>query len=118
MKKSLQRIKRLLALMVLALVLLPIAGCGNPAPETVSSGAGKIKVAVSIVPQASFVAAVGGDLVEIVTMIPPAAIRKTMHPTQESWSRRVMPGYTLPSGLQPNKTAFCQDSNSLVRTCR
>lgn len=71
MKKSFQRMKPLLLLMILALLLPPIAGCGNPAPETASSGIGKIKVAVSIVPQASFVTAVGGDLVEIVTMIPP-----------------------------------------------
>ncbi len=71
MKKSFKRMKRLLVLMVLALVLPPIAGCGNPAPETASTGTEKIKVAVSIVPQASFVEAVGGDLVEVVTMIPP-----------------------------------------------
>lgn len=69
--KNVKKMKRLVVLMVLALALPHIAGCGNPAPETASSGTGKIKAAVSIVPQASFVTAIGGDLVEVVTMIPP-----------------------------------------------
>lgn len=56
---------------LLMLAVLFVAGCGKAAQNTVSPANGKIKVAVSIVPQASFVEAVGGDLVEIITVIPP-----------------------------------------------
>lgn len=71
MDKSVKKMKLLVVLIMLAMALPHIAGCGNPAQETLSSDTGKVKVAVSIVPQASFVEAVGGDLVEVVTMIPP-----------------------------------------------
>lgn len=71
MKKSIKKNMMVAVLAILVLAVLFTAGCGQPTKDTLSSVDGKIKVAVSIVPQASFVSAVGGDLVEIVTMIPP-----------------------------------------------
>jgi zinc transport system substrate-binding protein len=63
---------------VLALaILLGVAGCGEK--ET----AGPIKVAASTVPMADFCTQVGGDLVEVRTMVPPGASPHTFEPTTE-----------------------------------
>ncbi|SHE97889.1 metal ABC transporter solute-binding protein, Zn/Mn family [Alkalibacter saccharofermentans] len=54
----------LVVMMGMLLVSCTAEGVNNEEKE-------KIKIAVSIVPQATFVEKVGGDLVEVVTMIPP-----------------------------------------------
>ncbi len=60
---------------LLALALVTIFGCGNEEKETATkpSATNKISVAVSIVPEASFVKAIGEEKVEVFTMIPPGA---------------------------------------------
>jgi len=66
------------AIAVVALVttfLLPIAGCGR------AKQSGRLKVAVSIVPLADFTREVGGDLVEVETLVPPGASPHTFEPT-------------------------------------
>lgn len=70
-------------LLVLLLLASSVAGCGNrPANSPVETG-DRPKVAVSIVPQATFVQAVGGDLVEVVTMIPPGGNPENYAPTPQ-----------------------------------
>jgi zinc transport system substrate-binding protein len=62
-------------------VCIALSGCkGQPAIQTESY---KIQVAVSIVPQAEFVKAVGGDLVDVVTMIPPGKSTENYAPTPQ-----------------------------------
>lgn len=75
MFKPARNIKITLLFLLLGLAMLAVFGCVNQEKESSSSAdnAKKIRVAVSIVPQASFVKAVGGDLVEVITMIPPGA---------------------------------------------
>lgn len=69
-------------LVLVALVLLG-SGCRNkPVTAPVNDG-DKPKVAVSIVPQATFVKEVGGDLVEVVTMIPPGGNPENYSPTPQ-----------------------------------
>lgn len=58
-----------------AAVLLLASGCGRKDAE------GKVKVAASIVPLADFCRNVGGDLVEVETMIRPGASPHTYEPT-------------------------------------
>lgn len=69
--------KNIILLSLLILALLAIAACSSSekaiSPAPVASDSAKLRVAVSIVPQATFVKAVGGDMVEVVTMIPPGA---------------------------------------------
>ena len=66
---------------------LLMAGC-NSKPASVSEGVkGKLKVAVSIVPQATFVKAVGGDLVDVVTMIPPGGNPENYAPTPQQMAQ-------------------------------
>jgi len=73
------KIGRKVGLMILltmfCLALLVISGCAHQEKKVSSSpdNSGKICVAVSIVPEASFVEAVGGDLVDVITMIPKGA---------------------------------------------
>ena len=52
-------------------LLLVLTGCGNK--QTTSGDAGKIIVAVSLVPEKTFVEAVCGDLAEVVVMVPPGS---------------------------------------------
>ena len=74
--KNLNRIIKPIIISVLCVLML--TSC---AKNTSKIDNGKIKVAVSIVPQASFVQAVCGDLVEVVTMIPSGASPETYEPT-------------------------------------
>ena len=47
----------------------------------------KLQVAVSIVPQETFVKAVGGDLVDVVTLIPPGSSPANYQPTPKQMAR-------------------------------
>lgn len=79
-----EKSKWLLLISCLTLASLFIFGCtGSYKTSTKAPGekADKLKVAVSIVPQASFVKAVGGDLVQVITMIPPGASPENYAPT-------------------------------------
>jgi zinc transport system substrate-binding protein len=61
-------------LSIIMATLLLIGGCSKTEKNANSTNTvknEKVKVAVSIVPQESFVKAVGKDLVEVTTMIPP-----------------------------------------------
>ncbi|WP_129597456.1 metal ABC transporter solute-binding protein, Zn/Mn family [Anaerophilus nitritogenes] len=58
--------KNFFCILCMSFVILMFTGCSQEAENNQ-----KIKVAVSIVPQKTFVEAVGGDLVETVEMIPP-----------------------------------------------
>jgi zinc transport system substrate-binding protein len=61
----------------LALILCLVAGCTGPqAPAS-----GKVRVAVSIPPLADFVRQVGGERVEVVTLVPPGASVHTYEPS-------------------------------------
>ncbi|MDI7277044.1 MAG: metal ABC transporter substrate-binding protein [Anaerolineae bacterium] len=67
---------RRLALLLLALASTLLAGC---APGT--SGAGPIRVAVSIPPLADMVRQIGGDRVTVVELVPPGASVHTYEPS-------------------------------------
>lgn len=61
------RYARLMLALFLTFICLTVTGCS----ESVNNEHNKITVAVSIVPQETFVKKVAGDLVNIVTLIPP-----------------------------------------------
>ena len=63
--------------MVLPLLLVTFPGCGNGT----AAGGEKITVAVSIVPQETFVRAVAGDHVDVVTLIPPGYSPENYEPS-------------------------------------
>lgn len=72
------RVKLFLVLSVVSLAVI-FAGCNQ---KNISSR-DKITVAVSIVPQETFTKAVAGDLVEVVTMIPPGKSPENYAPTPQ-----------------------------------
>lgn len=77
------KIKKIIGLIaVIGLVAGAMSGCKN---ETVSKeqDSGKIIVAVSIVPQETFVNAVCGELADVVTMIPPGNSPENYEPTPQ-----------------------------------
>lgn len=59
------KINKSFLLVLMIIVITSITGCDKTVDED------KVNIAVSIVPQEAFVKAVGGDLVNVVTMIPP-----------------------------------------------
>lgn len=77
---------RLMACVGVLIGLLTVAGCTNKAQEeNVSKEQGNDKpiVAVSIVPEQTFVQAVCGDLAEVVTLIPPGNSPENYEPTPQ-----------------------------------
>ncbi|HEY66831.1 MAG TPA: zinc ABC transporter solute-binding protein, partial [Thermoflexia bacterium] len=58
---------------------LNLAGCTSTATPTAAGG--KVRVVVSILPQAYFVERIGGDRVEVTVMVPPGASPATYEPT-------------------------------------
>jgi hypothetical protein len=61
-------ISTFLMLFLIILLLLITSGCSKAATTS-----GKTIVAVTLLPQAGFVEAIGGDKVEVVVMVPPGA---------------------------------------------
>ncbi len=68
--------KKLLLCLVLTITLIYFSGCTTKIIED-----SKPNIAVSIIPQESFVKAVGGDLVHVTTMIPPGNSPTNYQPT-------------------------------------
>lgn len=66
---------------ILIVLLMGLTAC-NQAPLAESQEA-KLIVAVTIVPQATFVNAIAGDSVEIITMVPPGSSPETYEPTPQ-----------------------------------
>lgn len=75
MFKAVRKTKLMILLVMSIMAMLAIGGCAGSDGKAVSSSddTEKICVAVSIVPEETFVKAVCGDLAEVVTMIPPGA---------------------------------------------
>ena len=70
-------------MLLLTVSLIPAAiGCDREAETT-----GKTVVAVTILPQAGFVEAIGGDKVEVVVMVPPGASPHTYEVTPDQMTR-------------------------------
>jgi len=65
-------------------VLFPLSGTSCVSPE---AGSDKIIVAVSILPQAGFVDAIGGDRVEVLVMVPPGADPHTYEVTPDKMAK-------------------------------
>ena len=63
---------------------LTVGGCGPPSGRTAD---GKLTVAVSILPQAWLVRQIGGDDVEVVTVVKPGASHETYQPSDADMSR-------------------------------
>lgn len=71
--------KKLLTVILILSLLLCFSGCSHK--NTKKDVSDKKTIAVSIVPQATFVEKVCGDKFNIITMIPPGASAKTYEPT-------------------------------------
>jgi zinc transport system substrate-binding protein len=75
-------ISTVLVLLLAASLIAAVAGCKQEAETT-----GKTMVAVTILPQAGFVEAIGGDKVEVVVMVPPGASPHTYEVTPDQMTR-------------------------------
>lgn len=85
-----QMTKGAILLTLLCSFVLAMSGCSQGderAGSLFSDGSDRLYVAVSIVPQASFVKAVGGDLVEVLTVIPPGASPEDYAPDPQTMEK-------------------------------
>ena len=73
--------KKIILLIVSALTIAAFVSCGPVDAENEKDFKGSITVAVGIVPEAMFVEKVAGDLVQVVTMIPPGNSPANYQPT-------------------------------------
>ena len=74
--------KRLLLFSIIVSVIL-MSGCSTDEKSNGSNIENKINIAVSIVPQETFVRAVGGDKVDVITMVPPGKSPGNFAPTPD-----------------------------------
>lgn len=74
--------KRALLFSIILSVIL-MSGCSTDEKSNGSNIEDKINIAVSIVPQETFVRAVGGDKVDVITMIPPGKSPGNFAPTPD-----------------------------------
>jgi zinc transport system substrate-binding protein len=75
-------IPNVLMLLLAALVMAVAAGCNSE-----SDSIGKTVVAVSILPQAGFIEAIGGDKIDVVVMVPPGASPHTYEVTPDQMTQ-------------------------------
>ena len=77
--KCIMRTKTFVIISFIAILVLLATACGqSPSPDKA-----KLTVAVSIVPQETFVKVIAGELVEVVTMIPPGSSVETYSPNPQ-----------------------------------
>lgn len=78
-------------LLLLVMAAAAVYGCSGPAGALTGEEAGvkndKLTVAVSIVPQEAFVQKIGGELVDIVLMVPPGNSPGNYEPTPQEMER-------------------------------
>jgi zinc transport system substrate-binding protein len=79
---SAKLISTVLTFLLVALLIPAAAGCNQNIETT-----GKTVVAVTILPQAGFVEAIGGDKVEVVVMVPPGASPHTYEVTPDQMTK-------------------------------
>jgi len=77
--------KKILGISLILLVIFTQTACMND--EQTASTDSQLTVAVSIVPEATFVKAVCGDAVNVITMIPPGASPENYEPTPEAFEQ-------------------------------
>ena len=73
--------KPLGASVITILITVLLIGISPFHPSILQEEAGKIKVVVTILPQAEFVEKVGGEKVQVIVMVPPGASPHTYEPT-------------------------------------
>lgn len=74
---------KLLLFFSIFILIIFMSGCSTDEKRNSSNIDNKIKVAVSIVPQETFVKMVGGDKVDVITMIPPGKSPENFAPTPD-----------------------------------
>lgn len=70
---------------LIAVIVMIISGCSNssPNPSPPGSSAEQVRVAATIFPVADITKQLGGDMVEVITLLPPGASPHTFEPTPE-----------------------------------
>ncbi len=110
MKKSVS----IYTLILVALSLLMLAGCSSDKNTTApADGTPKATIAVSIVPEQTFVKAVAGDLVDVVVMVPPGSNPENYAPTPQEMVKLSNAVLYFAIGVPTEKTNILPDIHDL-----
>lgn len=114
---------KLILMMILIVFSAAAAGCAKEQPASqVKPAAGgeldRVKVAVSIVPEASFVKAVGGDNVEIVTLVPPGYSPENYAPNPRLMEKLSSANLYFTIGVPSEKASILPKTASLNKELR
>jgi len=78
----------IIIIVTLGLCLLLLGGCSaDQKPAVTGNKAAKTIIAVSIIPEQTFVEAVAGDMVEVVVMVPPGSNPENYSPTPQEMAK-------------------------------
>lgn len=93
---------------LILILLLPLlfTGCSSEQPTKQEERNEKPVIAVTIVPEETFVRAVAGDLVEVVTMVPPGANHETYEPSPMEMDRFSHASIYFTIGLSIEETSI------------
>ena len=98
-----KRIWGLIVFVMGVLAAVALTSSGNPFPVGAQA---KPTVAVTISPQAAFVREVAGDLVNVVTMMPPGANHETFSPPPQDMEKLSAAALYLAMGLPPERAGL------------
>ena len=98
-----KRIWGLIVFVMGVLAAVALTSSGNPFPVGAQA---KPTVAVTISPQAAFVREVAGDLVNVVTMMPPGANHETFSPPPQDMEKLSAAALYLAMGLPPERASL------------
>jgi zinc transport system substrate-binding protein len=105
----------ILALVVGMLLLTVLVSNGVP---FIAGAQSKPTVAVTVAPQAAFVREVAGDLVNIVTMMPPGANHETFSPPPQDMEKLSVATLYLAMGLPPERAGLLPKLAEMNRDMR
>ena len=97
--------KKLLLIFISIMLIMSFGGCQTQSNE--SKDGAQITVAVGIVPQEAFVEAVAGELVSVVTMIPPGYSPANFSPTQRRCRSFLMRQSILRCRCLQSRRTYC-----------
>lgn len=100
--------KKSILMLFLFVLTFSFLGC-----NTTNDSNGKIKIAVSIVPEASFVEAVASDLVEVITIIPPGFSPANYEPSAKTMANLAEASIYFTIGVPAEATTILPNTGSL-----
>jgi zinc transport system substrate-binding protein len=110
--------KRLTVLLLTLIITIPLLyGCKKENQNNEESTPDKLIVAVTILPQEAFVKAICGDLVNVITIVPPGSSPESYEPTAKQMEdfAKASIYFTIGVPVEQSKSLFKAEKKNLVK---